>query len=116
MGGDAPSSRPRLVFDDPFRVVGYVGEPAMEVGVLLWAGIDPQRYFRRNYRPEIESFRHLLTLDYAGQVVAWQSLQPGAEPPWLEVRPEIIENLNRHIRDVESLRYQEGQPPLSPAS
>ena len=107
VSGDVPSSRPRLVFDDPFRIVGYVSEPAREIGILLWTGIDPQRYFRRHNQSEVESFKHLLTLDYAGQVVAWQS-KPANEQKdsWLEVQPEIIENLNRYIRDIEALRYR----------
>ena len=106
MNGDSPS-RPRLIFDDPFRVVGYVGDPADETGVLLWSGIDPHRYFSKNDLAAVESFNHLLTLDYAGQIVAWQSMQSDdRERRWLEVAWQSIENLNRHIRDVEPLRYR----------
>ncbi len=113
MNGDSPS-RPRLAFDDPFRVIGYVGEPADEIGILLWSGIDPRRYFNRGNRPEVESFRHLLTLDFTGQVVAWQSMQPDdQEHRWLEAPSASIENLNRHISDVEPLRYRQAQPPAS---
>ena len=114
MNGDSPS-RPRLVFDDPFRVVGYVGEPAEETGVLLWSGIDPRRFFNRSDQSGTESFRHLLTLDYTGQVVAWQSMQiDDRGHRWLEAPPESIESLNRHIRDVEPLRYQQAKPTVSP--
>jgi len=96
-----------LIFDDPFRVVGYVGDPADETGVLLWSGIDPHRYFSKNDLAAVESFNHLLTLDYAGQIVAWQSMQSDdRERRWLEVAWQSIENLNRHIRDVEPLRYR----------
>jgi hypothetical protein len=116
VNGDSPSKR-RLFFDDPFRIVGYVGEPAHETGVLLWSGIDPNRYFKRSPQSEVDSFEHLLTLDYAGQVVAWQSMQSDAQGRrWLEVPWESIENLNRHIRDVEPLRYRQAQPPASPKS
>lgn len=112
MNDDTPSSRPRLVFDDPFRIVGYVGEPTDEVGVLLWSGIDPYRYFKRGNKSEIESFRHLLTLDYAGQVVAWQSLDPGDhEHRWSEAPQESMDRLNDHIRSTEPLRYRLAQPP-----
>jgi hypothetical protein len=115
MNGDTPSTRPRLIFDDPFRVVGYVGDPADETGVLLWSGIDPHRYFNRSDQSEAESFRHLLTLDYAGQVVAWQSKQTDDQGPrWLEAPPESIDNLNLRIHDVEPLRYQQAQPAASP--
>ncbi|MEI2779763.1 MAG: hypothetical protein V9H25_00230 [Candidatus Competibacter sp.] len=116
MNPDSPS-RPRLVFDDPFRVIGYSGDPADEIGVLLWSGIDPHRYFNRDHRTETESFRHLLTLDFSGQVVAWQSVRPdGRERQWLEVPPESIEDLNRRIRETEPLRYRPAQPPASPKS
>lgn len=116
MNGDTPS-RPRLVFDDPFRIVGYVGEPASETGILLWSGIDPHRYFKRSNLSEIASFKHLLTLDYAGQVVAWQSIQSGdRETQWLEAPSGSIDNLNRHIREVEPLRYHQTQPATSSKS
>lgn len=106
MNGDSPS-RPRLVFDDPFRVVGYTGEPTDETGILLWSGIDPYRYFKGSHPAEIAPFKHLLTLDYAGQVVAWQTIQSSAqESRWLEVPSESLDNLNRRIRDVEPLRYR----------
>lgn len=109
MNGDAPSSRPRLVFDVPFRVVGYVGAPAEEVGVLLWSGIDPYRYFKQSDRPGAGSFKHLLTLDYAGEVVGWQSAQlDGTERHWLDAQPDLIERINEHIRTVEPLRYRKG--------
>jgi hypothetical protein len=96
-----------LIFDDPFRVVGYVGEPADETGVLLWSGADPLRYLNRSDLLEVESFKHLLTLDFSGQVVAWHSMQSDdRERRWLEVAWQSIENLNRHIRDVGPLRYR----------
>jgi len=111
---DSPS-RPRLVFDDPFRVIGYCGDPANEIGVLLWSGIDPRRYFDRDHRSEIEAFRHLLTLDFSGQVVAWRSAPlDGQNRQWQEARPESIEHLNRRIRETEPLRYRPAQPPDSP--
>lgn len=114
VNGDSPSM-PRLAFDDPFRVVGYVGEPAGEIGILLWSGIDPHRYFKGSKRSEAESFRHLLTLDYTGHVVAWQSVRPdGQGEQWLEVPSESIEDLNRHIRNVEPLRYRQALPPDRP--
>lgn len=107
MNGDS-LSRPRLIFDDPFRVIGYIGDPANEMGVLLWSGIDPHRYFSQNDLASVESFNHLLTLDYAGQIVAWQSLQSdNQERRWSEAPPDSIETLNRRIREVEPLRYRQ---------
>lgn len=108
MNGDTPSSRPRLVFDIPFRVVGYVSTPAEEVGVLLWSGIDPYRYFNQSDRSGAESFEHLITLDYEGAVVGWQSAQlDGSERRWLEVSPDLITQLNERIRAGEPLRYRQ---------
>jgi hypothetical protein len=105
--GDSPS-KPRLIFDDPFRVIGYGGDPANEMGILLWSGIDPHRYFSKNDLAAVESFSHLLTLDYAGQIVAWQSLQSdNRERRWSEAPQDSIETLNRRIREVEPLRYRQ---------
>ncbi|MFO7642218.1 MAG: hypothetical protein R6X17_13425 [Candidatus Competibacteraceae bacterium] len=84
-----------------------MGEPANETGVLLWSGADLLRYLNRSDQLEVESFKHLLTLDFSGQVVAWHSMQSDdRERRWLEVAWQSIENLNRHIRDVEPLRYR----------
>lgn len=106
MTADSPS-RPRLAFDDPFRVIGYCGDPANETGVLLWSGIDPRRFFSRDHRSEIEAFNHLLTLDFSSQVVAWQTAAPdGQHREWREASPESIEHLNHRIRETEPLRYR----------
>lgn len=108
MNGDTPSSRPRLVFDVPFRVVGYVDAPPEEVGVLLWSGIDPYRYFKQGNRSGDESFKHLLTLDYAGEVVGWQSAQSdNSEHRWLDAPQDHIERINERIRTIEPLRYRQ---------
>ncbi|MDV7397854.1 hypothetical protein RZS08_41015, partial [Arthrospira platensis SPKY1] len=78
---------------------------------LLWSGIDPHLYFKRSDPSEGDSFQHLLILDYAGQVVAWQSRQSDDQgTQWLEVPWESIENLNRHIREAAPLRYRQAQP------
>ncbi len=116
VSGDTPS-RPRLAVDVPFRIIGYIGEPEIEMGRLLWSGIDPQRYFKRDASEEKEAYKHLLTLDYVGQVVLWHTAQPN-EPGqvWLEASVERVERLNRQIRGGEPLRYRQEQPSASPSA
>jgi hypothetical protein len=105
-----------LAVDVPFRIIGYTGEPETEVGCLLWSGVDPQRYFKHGASAAEDkgAYTHLLTLDYVGQVVLWNSAQSNEQGrDWVEASPERIERLNRQIRGGEPLRYRQELPSTS---